>query len=276
MNNLVSIIVPCYNQAEYLAETLDSVLAQTYPYWECIIVNDGSPDNTEEIALLYCNNDNRFFYFYKNNGGLADARNYGIKKSHGKYILPLDSDDKIAPIYIEKVINCYQNNPNLKLVYTNVMHFGIIEGQCDLPAYDYNRLLYMNHIVCTCMYKRNDYDKTVGYNTNMIYGLEDWDFLISLLGPEDLVERIEEPLFFYRKKEISMLNKLPNKYKEMRMQMICNHLNVYQDLLFEFIEYYDSGVDYKTLFNNIQKSYAYRLGKLLLKPLSWMRRFNKK
>ena len=56
-NVLVSVIVPCYNQAQYLAETLDSVLAQTYPYWECIIVNDGSLDNTEEIAQKYCAKD---------------------------------------------------------------------------------------------------------------------------------------------------------------------------------------------------------------------------
>ena len=79
MNNpLVSIIVPCYNQAQYLPETLDSVLAQTYPYWECIIVNDGSPDNTEEIAKHYCEKDSRFKYVYKENGGLSSARNVSL------------------------------------------------------------------------------------------------------------------------------------------------------------------------------------------------------
>lgn len=273
MNDLVSIIVPCYNQAEFLAETLDSVLAQTYSYWECIIVNDGSPDNTEEIAVLYSNKDNRFVYCKKNNGGIADARNYGIKKSHGKYILPLDSDDKIAPTYIEKAVKCHQNNPHTKLVYSDIMHFGLIEGEYELPAYNYNKLLYMNHIVCTCMYKREDYEKTNGYNISMIYGLEDWDFLLSLLGPNDSVQKIEEPLFYYRQKEKSRSTELPKKYKEMRLMMICNHLNEYQDMLFEFIEYFDCGVNYKVLYNNIRKSKAYHLGKLLLKPLLWIRRF---
>lgn len=272
MNDLVSIIVPCYKQAAYLSETLDSVLAQTYPYWECVIINDGSPDNTEEIAVLYTNRDHRFVYYYKNNSGLAEARNYGIKKSHGKYILPLDSDDKIDPTYLEKAVQCYRDNPLLKLVYTKVMHFGVIEGECDLPAYDYNKLLHMNHIVCTCMYKREDYDKTIGYNPNMIYGLEDWDFLISLLEPNDLVIQIDEPLFFYRQKECSMITQLKPKQNEMRLRIIHNHLDVYQDLLLNFLEYYDNGIDYKALYFKICSSYAYRLGKLLLKPLLWMRR----
>lgn len=74
----VSIIVPCYKQAEFLPETLDSVLSQTYSNWECIIVNDGSPDNTEEIAKIYQSKDTRIKYLFKNNEGIAIARNTGI------------------------------------------------------------------------------------------------------------------------------------------------------------------------------------------------------
>ena len=72
---LVSVVIPCYNQAEYLPETLDSLIAQNYKNWEGIIVNDGSPDNTEEIALAYLEKDQRFKYFSKENGGLSSARN---------------------------------------------------------------------------------------------------------------------------------------------------------------------------------------------------------
>ena len=102
---VISIIVPCYNQAQYLPETLQSVLEQDYRHWECIIINDGSPDNTEEVALEWCSKDERFKYFKKENGGLSDARNYGIKHSVGKYILPLDSDDKISKDYTLEAIN---------------------------------------------------------------------------------------------------------------------------------------------------------------------------
>lgn len=84
-NPLISIIIPCYNQAQYLPETLQSVMEQVYPNWECLIVNDGSPDNTEEIALDWCRKDTRFRYLSKPNGGLSDTRNFGIKHSSGKY-----------------------------------------------------------------------------------------------------------------------------------------------------------------------------------------------
>ena len=73
----VSIIVPCYNQAQYLDDCLQSVLDQTYQDWECIIVNDGSPDNTAIIASVWTARDPRFKYIYKENGGLSSARNAG-------------------------------------------------------------------------------------------------------------------------------------------------------------------------------------------------------
>ncbi len=92
---LISVIVPCYNQAQYLDECLQSVLDQTYQDWECIIVNDGSPDNTEEVAKKWLAKDSRFKYFYKENGGLSSARNAGIKDSIGQFIFFLDFDYKI-------------------------------------------------------------------------------------------------------------------------------------------------------------------------------------
>ncbi|WP_434980295.1 glycosyltransferase family 2 protein [Daejeonia sp. YH14] len=94
---LISVIVPCYNQAQYLDECLQSVLDQTYQNWECIIVNDGSPDNTEEIALQWTAKDSRFTYLKKENGGLSSARNAGIEVAQGEWIQFLDCDDKILP-----------------------------------------------------------------------------------------------------------------------------------------------------------------------------------
>ena len=83
MNPLVSIIVPCYNQAQFLPEALQSVLEQTHTNWECIIVNDGSPDNTEGVAQEWLVKDSRFKYVYKENGGLSSARNAGLDKVVG-------------------------------------------------------------------------------------------------------------------------------------------------------------------------------------------------
>ena len=83
----VSIIVPCYNQAHYLDESLQSLLDQTYTNWECILVNDGSPDATEEIAKQWEARDSRFVYLYKENGGVSSARNLGIATAKADFIL---------------------------------------------------------------------------------------------------------------------------------------------------------------------------------------------
>ena len=84
---MVSIIVPCYKQAEFLDECLSSVIAQTYSDWECIVVDDGSPDNTEEIMQSWVKKDERIKYLKKQNGGLASARNSGILASNGVFCL---------------------------------------------------------------------------------------------------------------------------------------------------------------------------------------------
>jgi glycosyltransferase involved in cell wall biosynthesis len=106
---LISVIVPCYNQADFLSDALDSVMAQTYSDWECIIVNDGSPDNTEEVADLYCKKDKRFNYIRKSNGGLSSARNKGLEMATGQFIQFLDSDDIISPKKFETQLTCLKD-----------------------------------------------------------------------------------------------------------------------------------------------------------------------
>ena len=121
---LISVIVPCYNQAQYLDEALQSVLSQTYQHWECIIVNDGSLDDTEELTNKWLAKDNRFRYLYKENRGLSSARNYGIENAAGEFILPLDADDKIAANYILLAVQSFQEDSSLKIVYCKAEKFG--------------------------------------------------------------------------------------------------------------------------------------------------------
>ena len=118
---LISVVVPCYNQAQYLDECLQSVLDQTYPNWECIIVNDGSPDHTDEVAKKWVEKDNRFKYLYKENGGLSSARNAGMKEAQGEYIQLLDCDDYIANNKFELQIRDLITNDISISDYT---HFG--------------------------------------------------------------------------------------------------------------------------------------------------------
>ena len=125
MKKRVSIIVPCYNQAQYLDECLQSVLEQTYPHWECIIINDGSPDNTEKVAQEWVVKDTRFKYIYKENGGLSSARNAGIEIADGEFILPLDADDKISAHYLKLAVKEFEKDTYLKVVYCKAEKFEI-------------------------------------------------------------------------------------------------------------------------------------------------------
>lgn len=101
MDELISIIVPIYNVENYLRQCLDSIIAQTYQNFECLLINDGSPDNSAEICREFVDKDARFRYFEKENGGLSSARNLGIEKSRGAYITFVDSDDWLDSDYLE-------------------------------------------------------------------------------------------------------------------------------------------------------------------------------
>ncbi|WPO83076.1 glycosyltransferase family A protein [Chryseobacterium sp. JJR-5R] len=198
---VVSIIVPCYNQAQYLNECLQSVMDQTYQNWECIIINDGSSDNTEQTIKKWIDTDSRFRYFRKENGGVASARNMGIEKAKGKWILPLDGDDKIAGQYLELAAEKF--NENYTLIYCESEFFGTVSEKWNLPEYSFREILFNNVIFCSALFKKADFTDTGGYDKNLYYGLEDWDFWISLLGPDKKVYKLDYTGFYYRRKDES-------------------------------------------------------------------------
>lgn len=114
-NLFFSIIIPTYNRANFIAKTIQSVLNQTYPHYEIIVVDDGSKDNTEEIVLSL--NDQRIRYYKKENAERGAARNYGIKKAKGNYITFLDSDDILYPNYLEKANLFINKNKSIDIFH---------------------------------------------------------------------------------------------------------------------------------------------------------------
>ncbi len=237
MNVLVSIIVPAYNQQDFIRETLDSILLQTYQNWECIIMNDGSTDNTEAIAKSYSEKDGRIKVYSQPNGGPAKARNNAIRLSHGEFILPLDADDTISPEYLEIAIKRFTEFPETKLVYCKADFFGRKNKPWRLPPYQYDSLLLSNCIFSSCIYRRRDYDQTEGYDESMI-GWEDWDFLISLLEPEDTVYQIPQVLFHYRQHSISRSSYANKNQTELFWKIVVKHPKKYKKLIMSMRDYY--------------------------------------
>lgn len=108
--DLISVIVPIYNVEKYLSKCIDSIISQTYTNLEIILVDDGSTDDSKTIAEKYLEKDKRIKLYHKENGGLSDARNYGIKEMTGKYVTFVDSDDYIETDIIEKMYNSLKTN----------------------------------------------------------------------------------------------------------------------------------------------------------------------
>lgn len=271
MTPIISIIVPCYNQAKYMREAFKSILDSTLQDWECVIVNDGSKDETLQIAQEYEQKDVRFHVVDISNGGLANARNVGIRHSCGKYILPLDSDDKIGEEYLELAVSYIEQHPETKLVNCLCQYFGDDNSIFTLPSYCYEALLWQNLFVASCVFRRADYDKTMGYNPNMKYGHEDWDFWLSLLKPEDKVYCIPKILFFYRKHGVSMISETQKKIVETNRQLILNHLDLYTPYIGNLISWHWELLHYKKSISELLCSRTYRLGYAILSPLKWLR-----
>ena len=225
----VSIIIPCYNQAHYLPEAVGSVVNQTFTHWECIIVNDGSGDNTPQIAnsLIMQYSEKHIRLINQENKGLAEARNAGIKASKGKYILPLDADDLIHPEMLQKTVSLLKTHPEIAIAYTDVKHFGSANRIVCAGEYDFKRLCFQNHLNYCSLYRREAWESAGGYDPNMVWGYEDWDFWISCGEKGYYGKRISEPLFMYRVKETSMYTKALEHHSELMARIILNHPSLY-------------------------------------------------
>ena len=142
MNDLVTIVVPIYNVEKYLDRCIKSITSQTYKNIEILLVNDGSPDNSDKIMEKWRKKDKRIKCLYKENGGLSDARNYAINRAKGKYICFIDSDDYIDEYYVEKLYNEMIKNDaeitwcNFNTVNDNGKTGEIIQNEEDLWSFE--------------------------------------------------------------------------------------------------------------------------------------------
>lgn len=261
---MTSIIVTCYNQEAYLGECLDSILAQTHEGWECIIINDGSTDNSEKIAKDYVAKDKRFHYIYQENQGVVSARNNAIKASNGKYILPLDGDDIIAEDYLELAIPIMEQDDDVQLVYCDVEYFGAKSGRMDIWNVNPRNILSGGCCVNSSVFRRKAFDEIGGYKECMQYGLEDWEFFVSLVEKGGKFHKINKTLFFYRISPNSRNNSIDNSKDDiLRNKVVMLHPYLY------YHEYCQLLWDY----NALKQSWKYKLINIVFRPYDWIRNF---
>ena len=197
MKPLVSVIVPIYNAAPYLQETLDSILASTYRPIEVVMVDDGSKDNSLSIAKSYCEQYAECKVIEQANRGVSAARNSAIRATKGTYILPVDADDKIADTFIQKAVDIIEENNNVRVVGCRCWMFGAVDKEWELPQFSHALLARKNMIPATALYRKSDWQRCGGYCEQEIYR-EDWDFWLSMMELGGTFYKIDEVLFYYR------------------------------------------------------------------------------
>ncbi|HUH19104.1 glycosyltransferase family A protein [Albibacterium sp.] len=220
VSDLVSVVIPCYNQAVFIEETVNSVLDSSYPNIEIILVNDGSIDNTEEVCKRLSRQYENVFYYSQANQGPSIARNHGIRKAKGVFILPLDSDDIISSDYISEAIKAFKSDPEVKVVYCEAEKFGEKEGKWKLKPFSLKRLALDNMIFVSALYKKKDWEACGGYSEDMVWGREDWEFWITMLKNGGKVVKLPITGFYYRIRTNSRRKGMTKERKEKIIEYI--------------------------------------------------------
>lgn len=233
----VSVIIPCHNHGEFIREAMQSVLASVFKNYEMIVVNDGS---TDTFTLEVFKDLDREFpdhpkvrIVHQAHSGVAAARNNGIGLSRGKYILPLDADDRIAPHYLNKAAEILENNPDVGVVYPHAQFFGEKEGAWEFPPFDPKRLLLYNSVVVSSVYRREIWEACNGYDPEMRLGYEDWEFWISAMEKGWKFHLLSGPMFEYRMRSGSRNSAcdIPENRRAL-IRYLCNkHKKIYAENL---------------------------------------------
>jgi glycosyltransferase involved in cell wall biosynthesis len=279
----VSIIVPCYNQAQYLDQALQSVLDQIYTNWECIIVNDGSPDNTEEIAKKWIEKDSRFKYILKKNGGVSSARNLGLDKAKGAYIQFLDSDDLLGERKLEMSLQELNltANEGANLVISNFKMFKEDRNittvpYCNLSAelFTFENLLYCWNASFTIPIHCGFFETSLFANlrfSEKLSAQEDWIMWVSLFQKGCRALFIDQTLVLYRINSLSRtMTKTLHLDQLKAYEYFKNHLSdeeFYKVSLVLVSRYYKANDDLKFRLSAVKNSNTYQTGLMFKKIL---------
>ena len=231
----VSIIVPVYKVEDYIRECLDSILAQTYPYFELILVDDGSPDNCGRICDDYAKGDNRIKVVHKVNGGISSARNAGLEVAKGEWIMHVDGDDWIEPDMIESLIEAAQIT-GADMVIGDFVKYGPSAGYNKLPTWSSDKKKSMTNYIAYVMTtiwgsiaKRSLYANHSLKSPDGISYCEDFHLIVRLCHFANKIVNVHRPFYHYRYRPTSIMSNMNRKTE-------ADEQWVYQDTIHFFKE----------------------------------------
>ena len=227
----VSVIIPCHNYARFLPDAVGSVVRQTFRRWEIVVVDDGSSDDSIDVArgLMARYPDHRIRLFGQPNRGPAAARNAGARFAAGAYLLFLDADDMLAPTLLERTTAILRERPAVAFVYTGMRLFDQDDHQWPSVPYDMPTLAIENFVLTQALIRRAAWDQVGGFDTlRFPHGSEDWDLWLRLAAAGWQGWHVDEPLVWYRRHGQSMTDKLRAEHHwDARAQIIRKHPDLY-------------------------------------------------
>lgn len=234
--NLISIIIATYNRGSIISETLDSVINQSYSNWECIVVDDGSDDSTQDVVLSYMNNDSRIKFFNRPKTmlkGPNSSRNFGILKSSGKFIMSLDSDDWILNNHLEAKMDIFNSNPEIDAVLSKTIMVDNEKNEIQKEHRTYltdNLLedfitLKVSWYMHDLMWRKSFLENKILYNEKLLKWL-DRDFHIRRLAEFPKIYLLDDFLSLYRIHTNSNSSNSNYKVLETRHQAVLDIIDI--------------------------------------------------
>lgn len=266
MKPLISIIIPTYNRAHIIRETIDSIVVQTYSNWECIIVDDGSLDNSIEIISGFIANDKRFQVFSRPSSkvkGASSCRNYGFEKSKGDYICWFDSDDIYSPNALETYKNAFDKETDVvigklqkvDLDSNKILSESTIFSENIIEDYFTGKISYF---VSGPIWKRNYLEQQDLLFDESISNLDDWDFNLRMLYKNPTIKYLKTAFIQYRIHENSLSHELQKlNFEEIESEFLARnkHLLILQAYTF---------VNKKVLLSFVKDRYKYFFRKAMI------------
>lgn len=205
MNPEISVVLPTYNGARFIQQSIESVLVQTFLNWELIIVDDCSTDNTFELVKVYADSDKRIkIISNKVNKKLPASLNIGFKQAKGRFLTWTSDDNYYAPNAFEKMLNVFKNNPSIDFVYADMC---IVDSVGRLLKYKHRHneicTLYHGCIGACFLYNRKLYESFGGYSEDM-FCAEDYEYWMRLWVNKTRFYHIKEYLYAYRSNPASL------------------------------------------------------------------------
>ena len=219
----VSVVIPCHNYGRYLATAIDSALAQSHPPCQIIVVDDGSTDDTREVAEHF---NGSIYYLALPHSGVSRARNEGLLRVAGDFVIFLDADDALAPTYIERTLAAWISaaDPKPAFVYTQRYDFGSATAISRYPAFDPTLLKFKNYIMVSALL-RTEIARAEEFDPTFARGLEDYDFFLGLVGKGHTGLLLDQPLLRVRAHGASrnLACRTPTKCWPIMLQLLRKH-----------------------------------------------------